>query len=256
MIKKKDSNTEYHSHDSISASGLKTIYKKSVFHYLNKDKYVSTPAMNFGSAVHSVLLEPEKKEIMTLPKNLNLRTKKDREYKRQLTEDNKDKIIVSADEKESLDQIIQNTMNNKLANKLLFTLDEIEHSYYGTYKDVPVRIRPDGIKKSRYIIDIKTCQDASPRAFRSAIYNYAYHLQACFYSEMLGYNDIHNQFRFIAIENKYPYDVAVYSLSDDLIEKGKQAWRLAFKSWQDYIINNKIQGFHWEHINEDGSHIL
>tara|TARA_R100000329_G_C7584743_1_gene207270 strand:+ start:20 stop:790 length:771 start_codon:yes stop_codon:yes gene_type:complete len=256
MIKKKDSNTEYHSHDSISASGLKTIYKKSVFHYLNKDKYVSTPAMNFGSAVHSVLLEPEKKEIMTLPKNLNLRTKKDREYKRQLTEDNKDKIIVSAEEKESLDQIIQNTMNNKLANKLLFTLDEIEHSYYGTYKDVPVRIRPDGIKKSRYIIDIKTCQDASPRAFRSSIYNYAYHLQACFYSEMLGYNDIHNQFRFIAIENKYPYDVAVYSLSDDLIEKGKQAWRLAFKSWQDYIINNKIQGFHWEHINEDGSHIL
>ena len=171
MIKKKDSNIEYHSHDSISASGLKTIYKKSVFHYLNKEQYVSTPAMNFGSAVHSVLLEPEKKDIMTLPKNLNLRTKKDREYKRQLTEDNKDKIIVSADEKESLDQIIQNTMNNKLANKLLFTLDEIEHSYYGTYKDVPVRIRPDGIKKSRYIIDIKTCQDASPRAFRSSIYN-------------------------------------------------------------------------------------
>ena len=254
MIKKKDSNEVYHSHDSISASGLKTIYKKSVFHYLNKEQFISTPAMNFGSAVHSVLLEPEKKEILTLPKNLNLRTKKDREYKRQLTEDNKDKIIVSAEEKESLDQIIQNTMNNKLANKLLFTLDEIEHSYYGTYEDVPVRIRPDGIKKRRYIIDIKTCQDASPRAFRSSIYNYAYHLQACFYSEMLGFDP--SSFRFIAIENKYPYDVAVYSLSDDLIEKGKLAWRIAFDSWKQYINNSEIKGFHWEDINEDGSHIL
>ena len=75
MIKKQDTNQEYHSHDSISASGLKTIYKKSVFHYLNQEQFVSTPAMNFGSAVHSVLLEPEKKEILALPKNLNLRTK-------------------------------------------------------------------------------------------------------------------------------------------------------------------------------------
>ena len=256
MIKKKDSNSEYHSHDSISASGLKIIYKKSVYHYLNREKFVSTPAMNFGSAVHSILLEPEKKEILALPGNLNLRTKKDREYKKQLIEDNPDKIIVSGEEKEFLDQIVQNAMNNELANKLLFTLDEIEYSYYGTYEEVPVRIRPDGIKKGRYIIDIKTCQDASPKAFRSAIYNYAYHLQACFYSEMLGYNDIHNQFRFIAIENRYPFDVAVYSLSNDLINRGKEAWRIAFDSWSEYIKHNRISGFHWADVNTDGSLIL
>ena len=254
MIKKKDSNLEYHSHDSISASGLKTIYKKSVYHYLNQEQFVSTPAMNFGSAVHSVLLEPEKKEILALPKNLNLRTKKDKEYKKQLISDNPDKIVVSGEEKDSLDQIAQNAMNNELANKLLFTLDEIEYSYYGTYEDVPVRIRPDGIKKGRYIIDVKTCQDASPKAFRSAIYNYAYHLQACFYSEMLGYDPA--SFRFIAIENRYPFDVAVYSLSDDLINKGKLAWRIAFDSWKKYIDKKHISGFYWDDVNEDGSLIL
>ena len=254
MIKKKDSNTEYHSHDSISASGLKTIYKKSVYHYLNQEQFVSTPSMNFGSAVHSVLLEPEKKEIIAMPKNLNLRTKKDREYKRQLIEDNHDKIIVTSEEKESLDQIVQNAMNNELANKLLFTLDEIEHSYYGTYEGVPVRIRPDGLKKTRHIIDIKTCQDASPKAFRSAIYNYAYHLQACFYSEMLGYDP--RTFRFIAIENRYPFDVAVYSLSNDIIEKGKLAWRIAFDNWKHYHTLKEVNGFYWEHINEDGSLIV
>ena len=31
---KQDTNADYHSHDSISASGLKMIYKKSVKHYL------------------------------------------------------------------------------------------------------------------------------------------------------------------------------------------------------------------------------
>ena len=35
MKKIKDSNEEYHSHNSISASGLKTIYKKSINHYFN-----------------------------------------------------------------------------------------------------------------------------------------------------------------------------------------------------------------------------
>lgn len=254
MIKKKDTNLEYHSHDSISASGLKTIYKKSVYHYLNQEEFISTPSMNFGSAVHSVLLEPEKKEIIALPKNLNLRTKKDRAYKSQIIKDNQDKIIVTSEEKQSLDQIIQNALNNKLANQLLFTLDEIEYSYYGEYKSIPCRIRPDGIKKGKYIIDIKTCQDASPKSFRNAIYKYAYHLQCCFYCEMLGYDP--HEFRFIAIENRYPYDVAVYSLSDDLIEKGKIAWRIAFDQWNEYINNKKVSGFYWENINNDGSLIL
>ena len=40
----KDSNEQYHSHSSISASGLKTIYKKSVYHLLNQ-KFKETPAM-------------------------------------------------------------------------------------------------------------------------------------------------------------------------------------------------------------------
>jgi hypothetical protein len=40
----KDSNDQYHSHDSISASGLKTIYKKSVYHLINQ-QFKETPAM-------------------------------------------------------------------------------------------------------------------------------------------------------------------------------------------------------------------
>ena len=53
----KDSNEQYHQHDSISASGLKTIYKKSVYHFLNQ-RYKETPAMALGTAVHQAILEP------------------------------------------------------------------------------------------------------------------------------------------------------------------------------------------------------
>ena len=79
-------------------------------------------------------------------------------------------------------------------------------------------------------------------------------MQACFYSEALGYDP--SEFRFIAIENKYPYDVAVHSLSEDLIEKGKLAWRIAFDSYKNYKEKNIVSGFNWDTLNNDGSLIV
>ena len=70
MKKIKDSNEEYHSHHSISASGLKTIYKKSVYHHLNST-FKMTDAMRFGSAVHSAILE-DGQDIAVMPE-VNLR---------------------------------------------------------------------------------------------------------------------------------------------------------------------------------------
>ena len=47
-----ETNEQYHSSDAISASGLKFIAKKSVHHFLNK-QFQESPAMKFGTAVHS-----------------------------------------------------------------------------------------------------------------------------------------------------------------------------------------------------------
>ena len=58
MIKKQDTNEQYHSSAGISASGLKLIYKKSVYHYLKRKPFESA-AMAFGSAVHAAILEPD-----------------------------------------------------------------------------------------------------------------------------------------------------------------------------------------------------
>ena len=54
----KDSNDQYHSQDSISASGLKEISKNSVYHYLNRLPFESS-AMALGTAVHTALLAPD-----------------------------------------------------------------------------------------------------------------------------------------------------------------------------------------------------
>ena len=251
MKRIKDSNDDYHSHKSISASGLKTIYKKSVYHHLNS-MFKMTDAMNFGSAVHSALLE-DSNDIAVLPE-FNARTKEGKKIKQDFFDNNKGKIIIKQEEQEAIEKIKKNFNSHSLAKNLVQRLSEKEVSYYGTIDKVPVRVRPDGIKDNDYIIDIKTTSDASPRFFKSQIYNFAYHLQACFYSEALGYDPA--KFRFIAIENKYPYTVEVFAMSEDMIEYGRDAWRIAFNSWKEYLETNNVSSFWWEQFNKDGSLIL
>jgi len=251
MKRIKDNNDEYHSHKSISASGLKTIYKKSVYHHLNS-MFKMSDAMNFGSAVHSALLE-DSNDIAVLPE-FNARTKEGKKIKQDFFDNNKGKIIIKQEEQEAIEKIKKNFNGHSLAKSLVQRLTETEVSYYGTIDKVPVRVRPDGIKDNDYIIDIKTTMDASPRYFKSQMYNFAYHLQACFYSEALGYDPA--KFRFITIENKYPYTVEVFAMSEDMIEYGRDAWRIAFNSWKEYLETNNVGSFYWEQFNKDGSLIL
>ena len=45
-------------------------------------------------------------------------------------------------------------------------------------------------------------------------------------------------------------------MSEDMIERGKEAWRLAFNKWKDYIEKNIISSYSWDDINNDGSLII
>ena len=58
MEKKFDSNEQYHSHDSISASGLKFISEYPIEKFLTKVN-VTTPAMALGSATHEAVYQPQ-----------------------------------------------------------------------------------------------------------------------------------------------------------------------------------------------------
>ena len=69
--------------------------------------------------------------------------------------------------------------------------------------------------------DLKTCRDASPGGFRSAINNFRYYQQAAYYLtavRALGMRA--DRFFFLAQEKAHPYPYGVYTLSDEAIEYG------------------------------------
>jgi exodeoxyribonuclease VIII len=66
--------------------------------------------------------------------------------------------------------------------------------------------------------DYKSCRDASPRGFRSAINTFRYHQQAAYY--LAGCRAVGlptEKFYFLAQEKQAPYPFGVYTLSDEAI---------------------------------------
>lgn len=247
----KDSNDIYHSHDSISASGLKTIHKKSVYHLINQ-QFKETPAMALGTAVHQAILEPHDfHDIYHVIEKIDKRTKAGKEeYQKQIDLAN-GKIIIEDDIHEIIKSILGDFRQNDLAQK--YCKGEIELSHYTQYEGIDVRVRPDVINHvSDFISDVKTCQDNSPQAFKRDVYNWGYHLQAAFYMDMCGINN----FRFIACTTKYPYTVEVYTLDEKDIEFGRMAYKNAFKQWKKYLETGVVSRYDWHNIHEDGSYIL
>ncbi len=74
------------------------------------------------------------------------------------------------------------------------------------------------------LLDGKTTRDASPEGFGRAIWTYAYHLQAAWYSD--GYTAatgkrVHG-FVFAAVESEWPHAAAAYMLGDDVLEAARR----------------------------------
>ena len=105
MKKIKDSNEVYHSHDSISASGLKEIYKNSVYHFL-KRKFKESPAMKLGTAVHQAILEPHDFwNIYHVIEKIDKRTKAGKEEYQKQIEISDGKILLEHDVYEIIEAI-------------------------------------------------------------------------------------------------------------------------------------------------------
>jgi exodeoxyribonuclease VIII len=254
MKTKIESNETYHSNKRfISSSGVKKIHKKSIYHYLNELPFTST-SMQLGTLIHTAVLEPEKldDEYYIMPK-VDKRTKAGKEDYALHLEKSKGKIIIDDSMIYIKDRIVENFLKNEDAVK--YTKGVIELSHYTELMGVPVKVRPDCRDESlSFISDPKTCQDNSPKAFKRDIFKYGYHIQAAFYSDALGVDP--KNFIFIAIETNHPYSVQCYSLSDEIIEYGREDYKSALLKWKDYTDSGIARLYDGYEKNENGIIIL
>lgn len=225
-----ESNEDYHTRkEFISASRLKMM-GKSPFHYsqyfLDPDSGKATAAQSLGTLVHTLLLEPAlfDKENLVVKEGVNIKrnTKEGKENYNNMLLEAKGRNIVSHDDYITAIAMKQAALNCEAVIKLLDSgMPEQSIYYIDEATGLKAKVRCDFRRSNgnlwNTIIDLKTTDDASQDAFGKTIVKYDYLTQAGMQVEgvrqVLGFTI--KYYLYIAIENKFPYGVAVYRLTDD-----------------------------------------
>ncbi len=235
------SNADYHADPAISASQLKTVMQ-SPYHYWsryldpNRVAMVPTAAMRLGSLVHCAVLEPDE-----LSKRYQLAP--DRR-----TKEGKASVIEMAaagiEAVSEADMVLAVNMavavhGHPTAGALLQS-GQAEQSFW--FDDIPTglrcKCRPDWFDGTT-IVDLKTCQDASPTGFAKAVANFGYQIQAAHY--LAG--TLATRFIFVAVEKQAPYAIGVYELNTEALIHGSIARHNAMQRIQDCRAINEWPGY-------------
>ena len=235
------SNADYHADPAVSASHLKTVMQ-SPYHYwsryLDPDRVamVPTAAMRLGSLTHCAVLEPDEltKRYQLAP---DRRTKEGKAAVVEMAAAGIE-AVSEADLAQAL-QMADAVRSNSTA-ALLLANGQAEQSFW--WDDIATgmrcKCRPDWFD-GETIVDLKTCQDASPAGFAKAVAQWSYQVQSVHY--LCG--TLAKRFIFVAVEKSAPYAVGVYELDTEAMVHGSVLRHTSLQRIQDCRAINSYPGY-------------
>lgn len=268
------SNEEYHAAHAVSRSRL-MLLDKSPYHFWyetlsgQSKPREATPAMVFGSAFHTLMLEKDKfnseycikPELQKMPAELRLKDvgreafEENKEIRKRIQETNKiiseefetlhsGKIVLTIDQFSQLGKMVNLIKKHEIVTTLL---DEavFEQSIFWTDKETGLQFkaRPD-IWSSRMIVDLKTTKEASPFAFtRSALSN-GYYLQAgMMFEACKAIGKPFEMFVILACEKEEPHVPAVFMMHEEALQFGIDQFNAYKKKLKICLETNKWDGY-------------
>ena len=211
-------NEAYHARPEISSSDVKAVAGKSLAHWKGK-VWKDSSAFALGSAVHALVLEPEKNLVLRGPED----RRGDKWKKAQLAADLDGQILLTEGDYDLAEKIAAPIINHEVVKAWIADPSFVaEASFFATDPQTGVKIkcRPDGyLPDAGIVFDLKTTTDASPDGFPRELRKYAYDVQAAFYLRALraaGYKA--DTFIFIAVEKEPPHAVGLHALTDRYLD--------------------------------------
>lgn len=228
----KDSFAEYLSKkDHISASDIKNFLVSPKFYYwktFEETKDASDKERHFiiGSALHELILEPDafRENYIVSPK-FDMRTTNGKTGYAEFQKQSEGKTIINIDEFELIVRMSENAIRNETFKELIVdSYRELSCYTQDPVTGLKLRMRPDSFAKNKNTItDIKSCQQSNYKSFKSDVYKYGYSISTAFYMDFLQ----RENYVFCAIEKQAPYQTALYMLDDEMIEYGRNQYKLA-----------------------------
>lgn len=220
---------DYFADHAVSRSQLHVLSKSPAhFKEAMESEEKQTAAFSFGTAFHTLILEPDRFAAEYWIGDIDRRTLAGKELAAKLADEGKTQI--STKDAEALLGMKASIESNKYA-RVLIAKGEHETSYFwrDELSGIDCKCRPDcrtDLKSCSVIVDLKSCADASTEAFCKDAVKYGYDLQVAMYKE--GVEKIENKehrFIFVAVEKTPPYAVNVLEANDKMYQKGLQDFR-------------------------------
>ncbi|WP_315316077.1 PD-(D/E)XK nuclease-like domain-containing protein [Pantoea vagans] len=247
------SNEAYHAGPGVSKSQLDDIAINPAIYLWRQHAPVDTDktaALDMGSALHCMLLEPDQfdKRFAVAP-IFDRRTTQGKADEQAFLNDARVRgtTVMDAGQGRKLRLMCESVMAHHTARFLLEADGHCESSLYwsDTETDELCRIRPDKFLTGRpVILDVKKVSDMS--RFARHIEEFRYHVQAAMYSE--GFYrccGAHPQFVFIAVSESIDcgrYPVRVFDLHDDDMREGFELFRRDLSTFHSCRLSNNWGG--------------
>ena len=238
---------EYHAIEAMSSSGAKKMLQSPAHYRLMRDTQIEpTEAMRIGTAVHTLILEPNRAdEVVALPE-VNARTKDGRAELEAWHAANAGKQGFASDTLARIHAAVAAVRAHPGATMLLSDGEpEVSLLWRDSQYDVQCKARDDWLRRDGGIVDLKTTRDASADGFGRTIASFMYHVQAAFY--WIGHEHLFDRspefFAFVAVETEPPFGVATYVLQSDAIRAGMRHVEVALRRYREALDSGHWPGY-------------
>lgn len=209
----------------VSNSSLKKIRRNPAYYKAWVDGAIpdeSTPALRFGRAFDCALLTPEvfERQYIERPK---FSGKGMKAAKAAWEAEHAAQERITFDELLTIRRMVDAINAHPLAAQMI---RDGQAQMTLSWKDAESGLRCKSrldyyIRSLALIVDVKTCDDASPEGFRKAIVKYDYHVQDALYRNAAAALKLPiENFAFLAVEKEPPFGIAVYTLDAEAIGRG------------------------------------
>jgi hypothetical protein len=225
-------NADYHADTSKLSASMLAIFRESPAKY--HATYVAetiakppaTDAMRFGSAFHCAVLEPERFaiEYHAEPGISDKRTKK----WAAMVDSVPDKVCLAYTEMETIAGMADAVWHHDMAVQILAADAIIEEPVYWVENGINSKCKPDILIADKdggvaLDVDLKSCSDSSPRAFRKSGFNYGYFRASDWYRRGVeATTGLRHRRLFIAVCKSPPYDVWVYDCREADLDEARE----------------------------------
>ncbi|EHW9963615.1 exodeoxyribonuclease VIII [Escherichia coli] len=240
------SNENYHAGPGVSKSQLDDIADTPALYLWRKNAPVDTTktkTLDLGTAFHCRVLEPEEfsNRFIVAPE-FNRRTNAGKEEEKAFLMEcaSTGKTVITAEEGRKIELMCQSVMALPLGQWLVESAGHAESSIYWEDPETGIlcRCRPDKIiPEFHWIMDVKTTADI--QRFKTAYYDYRYHVQDAFYSD--GYEaqfGVQPTFVFLVASTTVEcgrYPVEIFMMGEEAKLAGQQEYHRNLRTLADCL---------------------